>query len=99
MSFSPLDSPVVIDGIVSDEKLAALLALQTEYPELDFKEKVDLGDTGSKAELAKDIGAMQVLGGYIIVGVDDNGVPTGFVDPVFRSGSWSSQPEYPCSHR
>lgn len=34
---SPLSSPVVVDGIVSDEKLAELLALQAEYPELDYK--------------------------------------------------------------
>jgi hypothetical protein len=80
MSFSPLNSLVVIDGIVSDEKLAELLALQTEYPELDFKRTVDLQDTGSTIELAKDIGAMQVLGGYIVVGVDDSGVPTGTLD-------------------
>ncbi len=41
---------------------------------------MDLQDTGDKVELAKDIGAMQVLGGFIVVGVDDNGVPTGELD-------------------
>jgi hypothetical protein len=37
MSFDPLSSPVVVDGVVSEEKVAELLALQTEYPELDHK--------------------------------------------------------------
>jgi hypothetical protein len=82
MSLSPLNSPVVLDGIVSDEKLAELLALQAEYPELDYKEALDLTETGSKIELAKDIGAMQVLGGYILLGVDDDGVPVGGFDGI-----------------
>lgn len=80
MSPSPLDSPVVIDGVVSDERLAQLLALQTEYPELDYKQNIDLQDRGSTVELAKDVGAMQVRGGYVIVGVNDTGVPTGDLD-------------------
>jgi hypothetical protein len=65
---------------LSDEKLAELLGLQTEYPELDFKESVDLGGTAGLVELAKDIGAMQVRGGYLILGVDGHGVPTDAMD-------------------
>lgn len=80
MSFSPLESPVVVDGIVSDERLSELLALQAEYPELDYKSSVDLQNTGESIELAKDVGAMQVRGGYIVVGVDGNGRPTGGID-------------------
>jgi hypothetical protein len=30
--------------------------------------------------MAKDVGAMQVKGGYIVIGVDDNGEPTGAMD-------------------
>jgi hypothetical protein len=77
---SPLQSPVVVDGIVSDEKLAELLALQTEYPELDFKSSLDLTATADVVELAKDVGAMQVRGGYIVAGVDGQGKPTGALD-------------------
>lgn len=80
MSTSPLTSPVVVDGVVSDEKLAELLALQTEYPELDFKRTIDLGATRDVVELAKDVGAMQVGGGYIVIGVDQHGTPTGRLD-------------------
>ncbi|MGA2471801.1 MAG: hypothetical protein ABSG64_14060 [Solirubrobacteraceae bacterium] len=57
-----------------------MLALQTEHPELDFKRTIDLQDAGSTIELAKDVGAMQALGGYIVVGVNDSGVPTGELD-------------------
>lgn len=69
----------MVDGIVSDEKLDELLHLQTEYPELDYKTTLDLRETRDEVELAKDIGAMQVRGGYIVAGVD-GGVPTGAFD-------------------
>lgn len=82
MATSPLGSPVVLDAILSDEKLEELLALKAEYPELDFKETVDLTTTEGLVELAKDVGAMQVLGAYIIVGVDGHGVPTGSLDGI-----------------
>jgi hypothetical protein len=77
---APLESPVVVDGILSDEKVAELLGLRTEYPELDFKATADLTATEGKVELAKDVGAMQVKGGYIVVGVDNGGKPTGDLD-------------------
>lgn len=80
MSTSVLTSPVVLDGVVSDEKLSELLALQTEYPELDFKRTIDLSITRDAVELAKDVGAMQVRGGYIVIGVDQHGAPTGELD-------------------
>lgn len=82
MSVSALRSPVVVDGIVSDEKLAELLALQAEYPELDYKGAIDLSTTEGKVELAKDVGAMQVRGGYIVAGVDNSGALTGQLDGV-----------------
>ncbi|MBA3380810.1 MAG: hypothetical protein H0T97_02935 [Actinobacteria bacterium] len=77
---NPLSSPVVVDGIVSEEKLAELLALQAEYPELDYKETIDLSTTGGMVELAKDVGAMRVCGGYMLGGVDGNGGLTGQLD-------------------
>jgi hypothetical protein len=80
VSTSPLSSPVVLDGIVSDEKLSELLTLQAEYPELDYKSTLDVTTTEGAVELAKDIGAMQVRGGYIVIGVDDSGAETGLLD-------------------
>ena len=75
-----LESPIVLDGIVSDEKLSELLALGTEYPELDFKGKLDLSTKHDQVELAKDVGAMQVRGGYIVVGAKSDGTLTGELD-------------------
>ena len=77
---SVIRSPVVVDGVVSDEKLGALLALETEYAELDFKRSIDLTKTRDLVELAKDVGAMQVRGGYIVVGVDGDGTACGELD-------------------
>jgi hypothetical protein len=79
-------SPVLPDGLVTEEKLGHLLALGTEYPELDFKRTLDLSVRRNKdeVELAKDVGAMQVRGGYIVVGVDDDGQPTGELDAGHR---------------
>lgn len=74
----PPQSPVPpADGIVTDERLSALLRLAAEYDEVDFKTAVDLSSTRGEVEMAKDVGAMQVKGGYIVIGVDDNGEPTG----------------------
>lgn len=75
-------SPVVLDGVLSDEKLAELLALQAEYPELDYKSRLDVGSTEGRVELAKDVGAMLVRGGYILAGIDGHGVPSGLMDGV-----------------
>jgi hypothetical protein len=63
-------------------KLAELLGWQTEYPELDYKRKIVITTTGGLVEFTKDAGAFQVLGGYIVGGVDDHGVPTGDMDSV-----------------
>jgi hypothetical protein len=68
------------DGVVTDERLAALLALATEYDDLDFKRTVELSTTRAEVEFAKDVGAMNVKGGYIVIGVDNQGNPTGDMD-------------------
>ncbi len=75
-------SPVVVDGIVNREKLSQLLSLGTEYPELDFKSQIDPSQKSGEVQLSKHVGAMRVRGGYIVLGVDDNGNPTGGMDDV-----------------
>jgi hypothetical protein len=72
---TPSGSPVVVEPIVSEEKLNEVLGLETEYADLDFKQLLDLTTAEGAVELAKDVGAMQVEGGYIVVGVDDQGKP------------------------
>jgi hypothetical protein len=79
----PSDSPVPpADGVVTSERLAALLALATEYDDLDYKRMLDLSTTREEVELAKDVGAMNVKGGYIVIGADGHGNPTGDMDGV-----------------
>jgi hypothetical protein len=80
-----IESPVVVEPIVSDEKLSQLLGLQTEYPELDFKSKIDLSSAEGRVEFAKDAAAMQVRGGFIVGGVDEHGTPTDDMDDVDMS--------------
>jgi integrase len=75
-------SPVVVDRTLTDAKLTELLALGHEWPELDYKRRLDLKEMRDEVELAKDVGAFQVLGGYIVLGVDDHGTPTPDMDGV-----------------
>lgn len=82
MSTDSLHSPVVLDGVVSDEKLSELLELGTEYPELDYKQCVDPREKRSVVELAVTVGSMQVRGGYVVIGVDNSGSPSGGIDAV-----------------
>jgi hypothetical protein len=77
----PLD-PVPTDGDLSDERITLLLNLQTERPNLDYKQTIDLQSKKGLVELAKDVGAMGIAGGYIIVGADDHGQLTGMLDGV-----------------
>ena len=74
--------PVVVEPVVNMRKLLELLELQTEGPTVDYKELYDLRKDAPLrkrhlVELAKHVGAMSVQGGFLVVGVDDHGVPTG----------------------
>jgi hypothetical protein len=62
-------------GSVSAEALAYLRALGGERDWLDYKQQCDLSSTRDLVELAKDVGAMMIAGGYILVGADDQGQP------------------------
>jgi hypothetical protein len=66
-------------GSVSAQALADLLAVQAERDWLDYKQQCDLSATRDVIELAKDAGAMMIIGGYIVVGADDHGQPAGDV--------------------
>lgn len=58
------------------ETLVDLLNEGTERPGLDYKATCDLNVTRDKVAIIKDIAAMQLRGGYIVVGADSNGRPT-----------------------
>jgi len=66
---------VVVEPLVSEEKLRQLLAEQAESASLDFKSDCDLRNKPDQVELAKDVGAMQMHGGFIVLGADDRGQP------------------------
>lgn len=68
--------------MVNAEKLAELLAEQTEHPTLDYKETLDLSRLDCRLELVRDMAAMMMQGGYIVIGVDNNGKPTGKLTAV-----------------
>lgn len=83
--------PFAVDGRVDLEQLQALLAAQSEYPALDYKESCDPNDTtsGGRAEFVKDCAAMLTRpdGGYLVVGVGGHGNPIG---AALRSSTFDS---------
>ncbi len=72
----------VVEPVVNEEKLRGLLAEQGETETLDYKRMSDLSRDADVVELAKDVGAMEVDGGFIVVGADDHGNPTGEFTPA-----------------
>lgn len=73
-----------VDGRVDGEKLTELLGLP-EGSHLEFKSEIDVDSTEGKVKFAKDVVAMSNTppGGYILVGVADDGklcVPAGCFD-------------------
>ena len=71
--------PVSVRSDLSEENLRALLAEGVESETLDYKKVCDISNRDALLEIAKDVGAMQILGGYLVIGADDNGNPTGQV--------------------
>ena len=66
----------VIEPVVSEEKVRQLLDEQHESELLDYKTRICLDEPRDVVELAKDVGAMQIDGGFIIAGADSHGVLT-----------------------
>ena len=67
---------------VTEDQLRLLLDQQSETEILDYKSELDLVDKAKKSraqvELAKDVAAMlSGRGGHLVIGVDENGAPTG----------------------
>jgi hypothetical protein len=62
--------------------LRSLLARGAESDDLDYKSAFDLSAKSSVMEIVKDVAAMESLvsGGYIVIGADDAGGPSGTFD-------------------
>ena len=58
-------------------KLRELLAVQTELTWLDYKSECDISGTRGLIEITKDLGAFMIKGGYVVLGVDNQGTPIG----------------------
>ncbi|KRF11034.1 hypothetical protein ASH02_19550 [Nocardioides sp. Soil796] len=63
----------MVEPVVTAEKLASVLAAGCEMPSLDFKQVVDLDEHSALVEFAKDVAALRSCGGYLVVGVNDEG--------------------------
>jgi hypothetical protein len=70
----------VIEAVLNKEKAIRLLDEGAESERLDYKRRCDLRERRDVVEIAKDFGAMQAEGGYIVAGVDNAGIPTGELD-------------------
>ena len=70
------DLMVIVEPLVSEEKLRQLLDEQAESASLDYKSECDLREKADVVEFAKDIGAMQIDGGFLVIGADNRGRPT-----------------------
>lgn len=66
----------VVEPVVTREKLGELLKEQSESESLDYKTTCDLNDTRHLVEITKDIGAMSINGGFIVIGADNHGNTT-----------------------
>ena len=71
-----MQSWAAVEPAVTREQLEYLLAQANESEQLDYKQRCDLDDKRAAVELAKDVAAMQIAGGYIVVGADNQGTPT-----------------------
>ena len=75
VQIGPNNPPWATEHSVTLEQLQHLLSLGHEMQTLDYRRSCDIDDARAKVELAKDVAAMQIDGGWIVVGADDSGVP------------------------
>ena len=71
------DDAIVVEPVVTAEKLATLLGVGCELSGLDFKQVVDVDEHSELVEFAKDVAALRSCGGYLVVGVSDEGEVVG----------------------
>jgi Putative DNA-binding domain len=69
---------------VSLERLRQLLD-QGESLDLDFKRTCDLNERSELVAITKDIAAFAAMGGHLVVGVNEDGTPSGLFDEVKAS--------------
>ena len=75
MTDEPSVTPSGAGDSVTLEQLRYLLGLEHETQALDYKQSCDLNERRAVVELAKDVAAMQIDGGWIVIGANNSGVP------------------------
>ncbi len=75
---------IVVEPVVSEEKLREALAEGSDSPALDYKRRLHLSSAKGAVEFAKDVAGLQgeASGGYLLLGADDRGQVTGDLDAV-----------------
>src|ERR1700691_3424293 len=68
MSFEPLP--------LNAPTITSFMNEGTETPGLDYKQRVDLNQAKDLVVITKHLGAINIEGGYIVVGADNNGNPS-----------------------
>lgn len=69
-----------IEARVDADKLRELVAEGHESDRLEYVAACNLNERRDVVELASEIGALAARGGYLVVGLDDDGRPTGMMD-------------------
>ena len=64
---------LLVEPVVTKEKLTRTARRGYRLQQLDFKQKVDLDDHAEVVELTKDVTALHSCGGHLVIGVDDQG--------------------------
>lgn len=67
----------VVEPVLTLEKLRQLLEEGHESEGLDYKRSCVSTSTRRRTELAKDVAAMQIEGGFLVIGADTQGTPNG----------------------
>jgi hypothetical protein len=65
---------------ISTDALTALLSQGIETDRLDYKRQCDINNSHEFVELVKDIASMMAKGGHIVIGANDDGTPSEYVD-------------------
>lgn len=74
--------PIVVEPQLNAQKLDELLGAARESAKLDYKRRHDPRVKQDSVELTKDLIAMaNTAGGYVVIGVEDGGLPRGLTKP------------------
>jgi hypothetical protein len=74
--------PIVVEPRLTAEKISELFGHRGESAKLDYKSEYDPSNTTQRVKLVKHVLAMaNTVGGYIVIGVDDDGCRRGLDQP------------------